>query len=159
MEGHEVEGEVLKLVRPGIVLLQVFLQPLHAELGQHDLGETHVVDFEAAPQCVHALNAQVQGELADEGGLPAACGTCGGEMEKQLRLLWQPPTTALKDCIVWPWPVQRMSFFFFFFFFFLFVFVFLLRHCFIFSKLPKRMTALNFYAVPSEPSTSMKWLR
>ena len=75
VEGHEVERQLLELVGPVVVALQVVLQPLHGELGEHDLGQTHVVDLEAAPQRVHALHAQVQGHLADEGGLPAARGT------------------------------------------------------------------------------------
>lgn len=75
VEGHEVERQLLELVGPEVVLLQVVLQPLQGELGQHDLGQAHVADFEAAPQRVDTLHAQVQGHLGDEGGLPAACGT------------------------------------------------------------------------------------
>jgi len=72
VEGHEVEGQLLELVGPVVVALQVLLQPLPGELRQHDLGQPHVVDLEAAPQRVDALHAQVQRQLAHEGGLAAA---------------------------------------------------------------------------------------
>lgn len=75
VEGHEVERELLELVGPEVVLLQVVLQPLQGELCEHDFSQTHVADLEAAPHRVDALHAQVQGDLADEGGLPAACRT------------------------------------------------------------------------------------
>ena len=75
VERHEVERQLLELVRPEVVLLQVLLQPLHGKLGQHDLRQTHVVDLEAAPQRVDALHAKVQSNLTDKGGLPTACRT------------------------------------------------------------------------------------
>lgn len=83
MEGHEIEGQVLEPVGPRVVLVQVLLQPLHGELGQHDLGQAHVVDLKAAPQRVDALHAQVQGKLTDEGGLAAARGSWRGEGKKR----------------------------------------------------------------------------
>lgn len=49
MEGHEVEWQVLKLVSPHVILIQVLLQPLLGKLGQHNFGQTHIVDFKAAP--------------------------------------------------------------------------------------------------------------
>lgn len=48
---------------------------MHGELGQHDLGQAHVVDLKGAPQRVDTLHAQVQGKLTDEGGLDAARGS------------------------------------------------------------------------------------
>lgn len=76
MEGHKVEWKLLELVSPVVVLLQVFLQSLHSELGQDDFGQTYVLDLKAAPQCVHSLHTQVKSILTDEGGLPTASGTC-----------------------------------------------------------------------------------
>lgn len=76
VEGHEIKGQLLKVVGPEVVLLQIVLQPLHSKLRQHDLGQAHVVDLEAAPQRVDSLHAKVQGHLADKCGLPAACRTC-----------------------------------------------------------------------------------
>lgn len=76
VEGHEIEGQLLKVVGPEVVLLQIVLQPLHSELRQHDLGQAHVVDLKAAPQRVDSLHAKVQGHLADKCRLPAACRTC-----------------------------------------------------------------------------------
>lgn len=75
VESHEVERELLKLVCPEVVLLQVVLKPLHGKLRQHDFSQTDVIDLKAAPQRVDALHAKIQGQLADKGGLPTASRT------------------------------------------------------------------------------------
>lgn len=84
MEGHKVQWKLLKLVSPVVILLQVFLQSLHSELGQDNFGQTYVFDLKAAPQCVHSLHTQVKRILTDEGGLTTASWTCKCKKKKKL---------------------------------------------------------------------------
>lgn len=75
MKSHEVERQLFKLVRPEVVLLQVLLQPLPRKLCEHDLSQTNVVDFKAAPQSIDSLHAEVKSHFTDEGRLSTASRT------------------------------------------------------------------------------------
>lgn len=72
MEGHEVERELLESISPLIIQFQLVLQAPASKLCQHDFGQTDIVDLKAAPECAHALHAQVQCILTDKRGLPTA---------------------------------------------------------------------------------------
>lgn len=72
MEGEEVHGQLFKVVRHRFEEMRLGLERDARVLLEHHLGEAHVADLEAAPQCAHALSAQVERVLAEERRLAGA---------------------------------------------------------------------------------------